>query len=147
MTKKKIGTAKPSPVIARKHLARLASDLRGLVEREEKLRALGKKFPPTIAPPVAQFVLAALSEFEADGGRSLDRAFGLVRRGPRIKSGPVAKNYQMAKEIFWKRLQDDQSWIKLAEVYYRDVRYLQRLVERYKDDIIAEATVAINSAE
>ena len=146
MTKKKTGTAKPSPEIVRKYLAELASALPHIVEHEKRLKESGRIFAPTISLPAAEFVLAALAEFEA--GESLDHAFGLVRRGPPIKSGPEAKNYKMAKEIFWKRhAEHPPSWIDLAEVYDRGVRYLQKLVERYAPDIIAEAITAINSAE
>jgi hypothetical protein len=143
----------PPPAIVRKHLAELASGLQALRDHEKGLKASGRNFAPMISSPAVEFVLAALAEFEA--GERLDRAFGLTRRG-RPRLGPKAQNYELAKEVFWKHLQavaegrvhkQDKSWIELAKFYDRDVRYLQRLVEQYGPDIIAEATAAINSAD
>jgi hypothetical protein len=143
--KQKPTGTKPSPAI--EHLARLAIDLRGLVEREKKLRALGRTFPPTISQPVAEFVLAALEKFEADPGKGLDRAFGLIRPG-RPLSGAEDENYPLAKWIFRLRVAG-KSWTKMARWCDRDVREIQRMHNRYERHIRDEwlARSAINSAD
>ena len=144
----------PPPEIVRKHLAELASALPLIVEHERRLKETGRIFAPTISPRAAEFVQAALAEFKAAGGKSLDRAFGLTRRGAPIKSGREAKNYELAKEVFWRwHLAEaghkGHSWKHISRSCGgRSERYLRRLMERYAPDIIAEASErVINSAE
>ena len=147
MTKKKTGTAKPPPAIVREYLAELASALPHLVEHEKRLKASGRTFAATISAGAAEIVLAALAKFEA--GERLDRAFGLTPRGRPPLKGPEAKNYKLAKDVFWMRM-ENVDWKVIARRCGRNIRYLQRLMEQYKDDIIAEASAtlaAINSAE
>jgi hypothetical protein len=85
-------------------------------------------------------VLAALAEFEAEGGKSLDRAFGLKRRG-RPLSGAEAGGYALAHEVYWRP--PGVTFGEIARRHDMDTengrRYLRRQLKRYEGRILENA--------
>jgi hypothetical protein len=109
-----------------------------LVEQEREL-SRRQSFPPTISFAVAEWFLQATENYLSGKHSSLDRALGLQRGRGRPRPTPAGKNFERAKEVFWLKM-SNRSWKQIGDQFPdADIRDLQREVERYSPDIIAEA--------
>jgi hypothetical protein len=137
-------------------LARLASEIRELVETEKRQQqaqrraivvAGGKSqlvaldpFPETISRELADWFLTAVDQCVA-GGADLDKALGLKKgRGAPRRTGPQATpRYKRAKKAVELRRYEGRSWSEAATILgVDDVRDLQKDVARYQADIVEE---------
>ena len=122
-------------------LRELSIQLTALVTQERKLISRGQSFPPTISFEVTDWFLRAAQRFLAGDEADFGGALGFKRGRGRPKKPPSGKNYERAKKIFWMRVSKPQkSWTKIADEFDADVRDLQRELERYHSDIVAENT-------
>ena len=90
------------PAAARKHLAQFARQLRQLVKREQRLQKLGRPFPPSIDPTLADTVVKSLYGFlrGKPNCATLDHAFGLKRPGrPKGSGDMVTTIYEVADKL------------------------------------------------
>ena len=134
-------------------LRRFVSELRQLVDRERRLRKV-RPAPPAIAHDLAEFVADAIERRLAGACTSLDQALGLTRpRGRPKLTGSNARNYELARKIFWLRWGRIDAatgkqlpplpWSALARQFDMDPRELQRILARYRERIVAELTDAV----
>jgi hypothetical protein len=143
----------PSDKLPSDKLMRFAGALRTLVDNERRLRKL-RPAPPAIPHDLAEFVADAIERRLAGQCASLDQALGLARpRGRPKLNGSAAKNYALARKIFWLRWGRVDAatgnplpplpWIALAERFDKDPRELQRILARYRERIVAELADAV----
>jgi hypothetical protein len=114
-------------------LARFAAELRALVAREDRQRRLSGHFPFSIDPRAALAVADAIDARLAGKHKSLDRALGLVRRGPPRRPG---KHVQLAIDAAWRQW-NGHSWKKICDdLGYKDVRNLQHICDENHDAVV-----------
>jgi hypothetical protein len=90
------------PAAARKDLAQFARELRQLAKREQRLQKLGRPFPPSIDPTLADYVVKSLYGFLRGKPNcpTLDHAFGLKGPGrPKGSGDMVTTIYQVADKL------------------------------------------------
>jgi hypothetical protein len=104
-------------------------------------------FPPSISDELVEFIAGGIEKYLKGECQSLDRAFGLARgRGkPKLPFGQ-GKNFELAKKIFWLQYQG-LSWKKIGDQLDKDPRELQRILDRYRDAVMADLLDALKTAD
>jgi hypothetical protein len=116
------GPSRLLPLDNREKLEQFAAELRDL-----------STYDPPITPELVSYVAEALERFLApDNTKSMDHAFGLVRRGRPPGKNPDPKMVDMAAALFEARARKI-SWLALQDKYGRDRKELVEIMERHRE--------------